>query len=111
MPNHYTRSVQSLAFALVVFAGRLVDVTTGQPLPGVRIVLSGPSTSAVTSDRLGRFSIKGLKTGSYTVTMQGKDVPQQRASVQLRASITVLDLKVCSATLDYHCGDTGGGAG
>jgi hypothetical protein len=111
MPNCHTRSAL-IAFVLAVFAGRLVDATTGQPLPGVRMVLAGPSTATVTSDRLGRFSIKGLKAGNYTVTMQGKDVPQQRASVQLRVNTTtVLDLKICSATLDYHCGDVGGEAG
>src|SRR5580700_11405397 len=109
MLNRHTRSILSMALILATFAGRLVDVTTGQPLPGVRLVLSGPSTAAVTSDRLGRFSIKGLKAGSYTAIIQGKDVPPQRTSVHLRAGINVLDLRICSATLDYHCGDAGGG--
>jgi hypothetical protein len=112
MPNCHTRSLPTLALVLAVFAGRLIDITTGQPLPEVRITLSGPSTASVTSDRLGRFTIKGLKAGNYAVTMQSKDVPLQRASVRLRANVTtMLDLKICSATLDYHCGDAGGGAG
>ena len=112
MLTSHTRAALTFALVLSVFAGRLVDTTTGQPLPGVTVRLSGLSTASVTSDRLGRFTIKALKPGSYTVTMQSKDVPQQRVNVTLRANTTtVLDLRICSTTLDYHCGDAGGGAG
>jgi hypothetical protein len=112
MLTAHIRAAFSLALALAVFAGRLLDTTTGQPLPGVTVQLSGPSTASVTSDRLGRFTIKSLKAGTYTVTMQSKDVPQQRINVDLHANTTtVLDIKICSSTLDYHCGDGGGGSG
>ncbi len=112
MLTSHTRAALTVALVLSVFAGRLVDTTTGQPLPGVSIRLAGPSSASVTSDRLGRFRIKALKPGSYTVKMQSQDVPQQQIGVTLRANTTtVLDIKICSTTLDYHCGGAAGGAG
>ncbi len=112
MLTAHIRSALTLALALAVFAGRLLDTTTGQPLTGVTIHVEGPSAATVTSDQLGRFTIKSLKSGTYTVTMQSKDVPFQRITVQLHANTTtVLDIKICSSTLDYHCGSSGGPGG
>ncbi|MCY0611456.1 carboxypeptidase-like regulatory domain-containing protein, partial [Klebsiella pneumoniae] len=40
----------------------------GQPLRGVTLTLSGPTTRTVKSSRLGKFAFKGLVNGSYTLT-------------------------------------------
>ena len=47
--------------------GSVTDATSGQPLAGVRIGVSGSSRAAVTDDR-GRYHIEGLSAGDYTVT-------------------------------------------
>lgn len=109
MPAAHIRAMLGLALALAVFSGRVLDVTTGEPLAGVTVRVTGPSTATVTSDRTGRFTIRALRPGNYTVTMHSADVPVQRATVRLRANATTtLDLHICSTTLDYHCGESGG---
>jgi hypothetical protein len=110
MLNAYTRSIACLALALATFSGTLVDTTTGQPLSKVRVHLSGPSTADATSDEHGRFTLKDLKAGAYSVTLQSNDVPPQTFKVTLHDKQTlVLTMKACSTTLDYHCAGPGGG--
>lgn len=52
-------------------AGQVVAADTGQPLPGVRVTLTGGSPGSikmVTTDQQGRFEVTGLPSASYTVT-------------------------------------------
>jgi hypothetical protein len=112
MLSLHTRTVLSLALAFAVLSGQLTDLTTGQPLSGVNVKVSGPSTGSAISDRNGRFKIAGLKAGNYSLRLESADVPVQSASARLRSGQTlVLNLKLCSSTLDYHCGSPGGGGG
>lgn len=49
-------------------AGQLIDQSTGAPIGGVDINLSGTATAAVSSDVSGQFSVEVSKTGLYTLT-------------------------------------------
>ncbi len=110
MSSAHIRSLGCVALVFATFSGHVVDVTTGQPMPGVHIHLAGAATSDVTTDAAGRFVIRRLRPGGYTISVESDDVPEQDFPVKLVANrITVLDLKVCSTTLDYHCGGPGGG--
>jgi protocatechuate 3,4-dioxygenase beta subunit len=51
--------------------GRIVDATTGEPIPEVDISLPQPNAAprvAATTDNEGRFKIEGLAAGSYPLT-------------------------------------------
>jgi hypothetical protein len=112
MPYAHIRSLTLIALALVTFSGRLVDATTGQPMPKVAITVTGPSRAAAKTDARGRFTLKGLKPGAYTLQAQSDDVPAQAFHVTMKpGSTTVMTMKVCSMTLDYHCGTPDGGGG
>ena len=105
----------SLALVLIVLSGRILDRTTGQPLPNVRVTTS--SGARATSDVAGRYALRGLRGPSVTVTLESDDVPPQHIDVRLKAPRTLRDLRACSTTLDYRCGApapsdaSGGGAG
>jgi len=104
MSTAYTRSLATLLLALATFSGTLLDRTTGQPLTSVHVHAAGPSAADATTDAHGRFTLKSLQPGSYTVTIESNDVPPQTFKVTLAGNrITVLTMKACSTTLDYHC--------
>jgi Carboxypeptidase regulatory-like domain len=111
MSNAYIRTIASLALALVTFSGTLLDQTTGQPLSRVSVHAQGPSQADATTDAHGRFHLTALRPGTYTISVQSSDVPQQTFRFTLPAEHSVArTIKACSTTLDYHCG-TPGGAG
>jgi len=49
-------------------AGQLIDQSTGAPIGGVSINLSGASTAVVSSDATGHFSVEVAEKGLYTLT-------------------------------------------
>lgn len=49
-------------------AGQLIDQSTGAPIGGVSINLSGTSTAVVSSDGTGHFSVEVAEKGLYTLT-------------------------------------------
>ena len=53
-----------VAFAIGRIEGRITDSETGEPLPGVNIIIKGTYLGAAT-DLDGRFIIAGVKPGSY----------------------------------------------
>lgn len=107
-----TKTLAALVLALATFSGTLLDQTTGQPLTNVHVHAAGPSAADATTDAHGRFTLKSLQPGNYTVTIESNDVPQQTFKVTLAGNqITVLTMKACSTTLDYHCAAPGGGPG
>jgi hypothetical protein len=96
--------------AVLVIVGHVFDRTTGQGLPHVVVELGD---ARATTDANGRFSIRGAKRGTTTVTVKSADVPSQHFAIHVEAGTTHLDLHVCSTTLDYNCGapalhDSGG---
>src|SRR5690554_2362950 len=46
--------------------GRVTDADTGEPLPGVNVVVEELATGAAT-DVEGRYTISGLRPGTYTL--------------------------------------------
>jgi hypothetical protein len=112
MSMPHTRALATLALALATFSGQIVDQTTGQPLTKVHVQASGPTSAGATSDARGRFTLKALRPGRYTIQLQSDDVPQQTFHVTLAPNRnTVLTMKACSTTLDYHCAAPGGDGG
>jgi hypothetical protein len=109
MSTAFTRAAASLALALATFTGQLVDQTTGQPLTSVRVRAAGPGSASATSDAHGRFTLKNLRPGSYTIVVESDDVPQQTFHVTLSGNHPAFTIKACSTTLDYHCATPGGG--
>ncbi len=94
-------SLVQLIAVLVILSGRVLDRTTGQPLSGVSVT-SGAARA--TTDALGRFSLRGLRAGATTLTLESSDVPAQHVVVHLGQGTTRRDLRACSTTLDYACG-------
>lgn len=94
--------------ALAVLIGHVTDATTGQPLPNVTIAIG---THHATTDSHGAYKLTGLQPGRYTLSASSDDVPAQKRSavVKQQSAPTVLDLVLCSTTLDYGCGGSGPG--
>jgi protocatechuate 3,4-dioxygenase beta subunit len=93
---------------LAVLVGRVTDATTGQPLAGVTIAIGSRHTS---TDERGGYRLTGLKPGRYILSASSKDVPPQHRSVVVKQHSvqTMLDLTLCSTTLDYSCAAAGPG--
>jgi len=96
------------ALVLAVLAGRVTDATTGQPLPHVTITIG---SHHATTDAHGAYRMTGLSPGHYTLSAASNDVPPQRrtAVVKQQSADTILNLVLCSTTLDYGCGGAGPG--
>jgi hypothetical protein len=94
-----------LLLALTVLTGQIVDRTTGQPLVGVDVSAQGSAkvTPARTNDS-GRYALRGLTHGRYTLTVTSDDVPPQTFQVVVGAGPTQhFNITACSTTLDYSC--------
>lgn len=98
------------AFAVAVLVGRVTDRTTGQPLPNVTVTVG---SHRATTDAQGKYRLSGLSPGHYTVTAMSEDVPLQHRSVEVKKNDpqTIVNLVLCSTTLDYGCGGAGPGPG
>ena len=100
-----SHSIAALVLALIV--GRVTDATTGQPLPHVTIAAGSRHT---TTDVHGAYRLTGLSPGHYTLSASSDDVPPQRRSIVVKAGAqTIVNLVLCSTTLDYGCGGAGPG--
>ncbi len=101
--------------AFAVLTGTIHDKTTGQPLTGVTVTTrQGPNTFTARSDSNGRFTLRGLADGKYTLHLSSHDVPAQDFQVRIEGSQAHVNLRACSTTLDYSCGGGGypsGGGG
>lgn len=99
-------NIAALAIALLV--GRVTDATTGQPLPNVTIAIG---THHTITDSHGAYKLTGLTPGRHTLSASSDDVPPQKRDVVVKqqSAPTVLDLVLCSTTLDYGCGGSGPG--
>ena len=80
--------------------GQVIDLSTGQPGQGLEVVING---SAIRTDSEGRYSLTGLKAGTYTAVLrlpsQATAAPQSSVVVHLADKQTVtLDLNYYSQT-------------
>lgn len=94
--------------ALAVLVGHVTDATTGQPLPNVTVTIG---THHATTDSHGAYKLTGLAPGHYKLSASSDDVPPQKRDVLVKqqSAPTVLDVVLCSTTLDYGCGGSGPG--
>jgi outer membrane cobalamin receptor len=58
---------RAAAQARSILTGTVTETTTGTPIAGVRIAISGSSRAAVTNER-GEYRLEGLPAGDYTLT-------------------------------------------
>jgi protocatechuate 3,4-dioxygenase beta subunit len=105
MRYHRFSPLAALGLALAVVTGHVTDRTTGQPLAGVRVALSGTTTISATTKADGSYRIRGVKPGRYAVTLSSDDVPPQRFDITIAPSAkpSTHDFVACSTTLDYSC--------
>ncbi|HYZ14801.1 MAG TPA: carboxypeptidase regulatory-like domain-containing protein [Candidatus Acidoferrum sp.] len=90
---------------LAVLVGHVTDKTTGQPLPGVEVMLTGPHSAHTYTKADGGYMLAQVKPGRYLVTLSSGDVPTQLFHVTVGSGKQqTLDLVACSISLDYSCG-------
>jgi hypothetical protein len=107
----YLRSISGAALVVAVLLGHISDTTTGQPLVGVHVSVAGPVSAKAVTDSNGSYTIRGLKSGTYTLTLTSRDVPTVHHRVTVSGSTTTANFKACSTTLDYSCGGNGPAGG
>src|SRR5688572_6796369 len=84
---------QPAAAASGLIAGRVLDVTSGQPVAGVTVSMSGAAT--VQTDSQGRFAFPSLASGRYTLRVRHDGhAPVRGAAVNLRADQLVTDVEL-----------------
>lgn len=99
----------ALLAAIAVLTGTVSDKTTGQPLTGVTITTQHAGhTFTARTNAAGRFALRNMPDGTYTLHLSSKDVPDQSIQVRVKGSTTHVHLRACSTTLDYSCGQGGG---
>jgi hypothetical protein len=94
-----------VALAVTLLSGQIVDRTTGQPLAGVDVSVAGSAkiAPARTGDA-GRYTLRGLRPGRYTLNVSSDDVPPQTFAVVVGSRPTQrFNIIACSTTLDYSC--------
>ena len=96
------RASRAALVAVALLSGRVVDRTTGQPLAGVSVATHG---KAVMTGKDGRYVFPALAPGRYTLILQSNDVPTERLTITLKAGANRRDVRACSTTLDYGCGE------
>ena len=90
----------SVAAAQGSIRGSVTDATTGEPLPGVNVVIVGSSLGAAT-DFDGNYAITGVRTGGYNVqaTFIGYET-KLFTSIRVRdGEATALDIELAEAVL------------
>jgi hypothetical protein len=95
----------SFALAVTVLSGQILDRTTGQPLAGVDVSVQGSAKIApARTNDAGRYALRGLARGRYTLGISSDDVPPQTFAVVVGAGPTQhFNITACSTTLDYSC--------
>jgi len=94
-----------VALALTILTGQIVDRTTGQPLTGVDVSIAGAAKVApARTNDAGKYTLRGVAPGKYTLSVSSDDVPPQTFAVVVRAGKSQqFNITACSTTLDYSC--------
>jgi len=62
--------------------GTVIDSETGQPISGVNVIVENTSLSSAT-DASGKFTIKGIPSGKYTLKFSAIGYEQKRVNVEI----------------------------
>jgi protocatechuate 3,4-dioxygenase beta subunit len=92
-----------IALVLVVLSGHVTDRTTGQPIAGAHVTVSGATHASTSTGSNGEYVLRNLHPGSYSLTIFSNDVPRVQHSVTIGSRNATQDFTVCSTTLDYSC--------
>ena len=86
-----------------ILKGKIVDISTNEPLPLVNVALVGSGRGAVTNDK-GEYSIVGVTPGSYTlrVSLLGYRTIEGRKALIEADETTVLDFKLASEDIEME---------
>jgi hypothetical protein len=68
-------------------AGKITD-TYGSPLPGARVVVTGPGGTLVMTDAEGAFEAQGLGAGEYTVRVEASGYFSRQTTTTIAARVT-----------------------
>jgi outer membrane receptor protein involved in Fe transport len=82
--------------------GKITDVSSGEPLPGVNVLIVGSGRGAVTNDK-GEYSVTGVTQGTYTlrVSLLGYKTISTEKNVLIEADETaVYNFKMASEDIE-----------
>jgi hypothetical protein len=80
--------------------GSLVDASTGQPIQGARVQLSGRAMAMVTGQD-GRFRATNVEAGSYTIEVEHLGYGQRTEAIDVPgASAISLELRLAAQTIE-----------
>lgn len=65
--------------------GRVIDASSGQPVPGTRVVLSGEE-GEIQTDSLGRFRFSQIREGAHTISLTAAGYYSQQQEIELGAN-------------------------
>ncbi len=103
-PHRFLASLATLVLAVLV--GHITDQTTGQSLAGLHVSTLGPTRTTVRTDADGRYVLRNLRPGRYTIVVRGKGVPTVRTTLVVSARTQRRDFVVCNVALDYSCANS-----
>lgn len=68
--------------------GRVIEIGTGNAVPGATVVLAMPSGASVLSDANGAFTFNGVSPGSYSMTVSSPGYSNGQLLLSVRAETT-----------------------
>ncbi len=91
-PTHLTESPAPPAPVVGTLTGRVIDGASGDPLPGVNVVIDG-TTRGASTDIDGRYTIPDVEPGAYSLTASfiGYGQERQEGVVVQSGKATVVD--------------------
>ncbi|WP_050809657.1 TonB-dependent receptor [Ochrovirga pacifica] len=100
-------TIQSYAQGNATISGRVIELSTKNPIPFANILITNDSDATVTgsiTDENGRFSIKGLKEGNYKVKIsfigyKEKEIPVLVGSLNNAFDLGKIELQEFSENL------------
>jgi len=82
------------AFAqTATLTGQVAD-ETGAVVPGAKITVTGAASQSATADNNGRYSVKALPLGSYSVVAAAPDLAMQPVTIVLKTGSQTLNLQL-----------------
>lgn len=93
-------AVDAHAQSTGIVEGRVVDASSGSPLPGANVVVEGTSIGTSTNQN-GRYELTSVPTGSQTITVSFVSYQTSSETVEVSAGQTVtLDVELSSQVLE-----------